>query len=117
VQQRLLDLQAANLTVAVCLLVFAWGLYIFARTNDASRFPALFVACYAVAELGAAAFPSPQGLHNVFGLSMMIGYMAPLVLAVSWKVLEHYGIVQRGLFVAFYGWCLYLGLTLLVLAK
>ena len=26
--------------------------------------------------------------------------------------LEYYGVVQRGLFVAFYGWCLYLGLQL-----
>ena len=146
--QRLPDPQAANLTVALCLLVFAWGLYLFARTNDVSRLPALFVALYAVAELGVAAFPSPHRLHNVFGLSMMVGYMAPLVVTVSWKSLvegrqlrvvswiafvfvsitiflnlspiftrdlyplEYYGMVQRGLLVAFYAWCLYLALRL-----
>ena len=76
-------LQAANLTVALCLLAFAWGLYLFARANDVSKLPAFFVACYALAEMGVAAFPTPHQLHNVFGLSMMIGYMAPLVLAVS----------------------------------
>ena len=147
-QQRLLDVQAANLTVALCLLVFAWGLYVFARANDLSRLPTLFVACYALAQMGVAAFPSPHRLHSVFGLSMIVGYLAPLVLAVSWKnlvdarklgvvswfafvlvsitiflnldpvvirdlhTLEYYGIVQRGLFVAFYGWCLYIGLGL-----
>jgi hypothetical membrane protein len=136
-------LQIANSLVAICLLVFAWGLFVFAKINDLSKLPALFMASYAVAEIGVAAFPSPHPLHNVFGLSMIIGYATPLVLGLAWKnlvaanylrrlsllafgliaiavflnlsplfardlyPLEIYGIVQRMLFVAFFGWCMY----------
>ena len=145
-------LQLTNLIVAICLLVFAWGMYLFSRSNNISRLPAIFMACYAIAEIGVAIFPSPHRLHNVFGLSMTIGYMTPLVLALSWKKLsnsgqlitaswvafalviitiflnlspafardlyplEYYGIVQRSLFVAFFGWCFYTGSNLFMRA-
>lgn len=141
-------LQITNLGVALCLLVFAWSIYLFARSNDASILPAIFITCYAIAEIGVAIFPSPHNLHNVFGLSMTIGYMSPLVVAVSWRKLaraselitvswiafilvvitiflnlspifardlyplEYYGIVQRALFVAFYGWCMFMSVKL-----
>ena len=141
-------LQIANLVVALCLLVFAWSIYLFAKTNHASILPAMFIACFAIAEIGVAIFPSPHTLHNVFGLSMTIGYMSPLVVAMSWRKLagvndliavswiafvlvvitiflnlspmfardlyplEYYGVVQRALFVAFYGWCMFMSVKL-----
>lgn len=140
--------QIANVLVAVCLLVFAWGLYRVAKSNDA----AILVAFYAFALIGLGIFPTPHPLHNVLGLSMMIGYMAPLALSLSWRAfdtanepvrgswiafaliaisiflnlsplfardlypLEYYGLVQRSLLVAFYGWCLYLGSKLFIRA-
>jgi hypothetical membrane protein len=140
--------QIMNLLVALCLLVFAWSLYQFAKSSKVSKLPAFFMACFAISETGLAIFPSPHDLHNVFGLSATIGYMTPLVIALSWKSLtnpgtlitvswfafilisisiflnltpmfardlyplEYYGIVQRSLFVAFYGWCAYAGITL-----
>jgi hypothetical protein len=143
-----LYLRMANLIVGFCLLVFARSLYVFTRGNSASKLPAFFMAWFAIAEIGMAAFPSPHALHNVIGLSMSIGYMTPLVLALSWRnlpgsgrligiswvafilvvttmalnltpafapdlyPLEYYGIVQRSLFVAFYGWCAYAGINL-----
>jgi hypothetical membrane protein len=143
-------LQVTNLTVALCLLVFAWSLRLFAKGNNATNLPAIFIAFFAIAEIGVAIFPSPHALHNVFGLSMTIGYMSPLVLALSWKnvasasgliivswiafvfvlvtiflnlspifardlyPLEYYGIVQRALFVAFYGWCMFVSVKLFV---
>ena len=36
-----------------------------------------------MAGVGVFAFPSP--LHNYFGLSELIGYQAPLALAISWR--------------------------------
>ncbi len=143
-----LHLQIANLMVALCLLVFALSLYLFATNNSVSKLPAFFMAWFGIAEIGMAAFPSPHALHNVIGISMTIGYMTPLVLALSWRnlpdagrliglswvafilvvitialnltpafapelyPLEYYGIVQRSLFVAFYGWCAYAGINL-----
>ena len=140
--------QIAMIAVALCLLAFAWGLYRFAGENGLPKLPAWFMAFFAVSELGLAAFPTPHQLHNVFGLSLTIGYMTPLVLALSWRrlessrrligiswlgfllvaaaiflnlsplfardlyPLEYYGLVQRSLFVAFFGWCLLAGLAL-----
>jgi hypothetical membrane protein len=144
--------QIANVLVAACLLVFAWGLYRVAKSNDAAILPAVLVAFYAIALIGLGMFPTPHPLHNVFGLSMMIGYMAPLALSLSWRgfenadklvrgswiafvliaisiflnlsplfardmyPLEYYGLVQRSLLVAFYGWCFYLGSKLFIRA-
>ena len=71
--------------VALCLLVFAWSLHLFAKSNNASSLPATFMAFFAISEMGVAIYPSPHALHNVFGLSMTIGYMSPLVLTLSWK--------------------------------
>jgi len=141
-------LQVMNVIVAFCLLLFSRGLYLFAKSNNVSILPASFMAAFAFSEIGVAAFPSPHSLHNIFGLSMSIGYMTPLVMALSWKSLananklmtaswvafvlvviaiflnltpifardlyplEYYGIVQRSLFVVFYGWCLYVGINL-----
>jgi hypothetical protein len=129
-------------------VAFAWGLHRFARTKDVASLPAYFVLFYAFSQTGSALFPAPHQLHNVFGLSMMIGYMAPLVLSLSWRgvngvselvrgseiafaliaismflnlsplfarglyPLEYYGLVQRSLLIAFYGWCLYAGFKL-----
>lgn len=141
-------LQITNLIVAGCLLLFSAGLFQFADKNKLSRLPVFFMSCYAIAQIGIAAFPTPHPLHNVFGLSMTVGYMTPLVLVFAWKdqatvhnivniswiaflliaiaialnlsplvardlyPLEYYGVVQRSLFVVFYGWCAYLGLKL-----
>lgn len=141
-------LRLTNLVVAICLFGFSWSLHLFARDNDVSRSPAILMACFAISEIGVAIFPSPHPLHNVFGLSMTIGYMTPLALALSWRKsgsmtnlvviswiafiliavtillnlspifardlypLEYYGIIQRSLFVAFYGWCFYVGVKL-----
>ena len=80
-------MQITNAAVALCLLLFASGLYLFAQDNNVSKLPAVFMAFYAIAEIGVTIFPSPHRLHNVFGISMTIGYLTPMVLALSWKSL------------------------------
>ena len=145
--------RVANLLVAAGLLVFAVSIRNFASTRNVSQLPALFVAFYALSVAGTGLFATPHPLHNVFGLSLLIGYMAPLVTALTWRSqaelrsvaavsaiswcivvlaialnlsplfapslypLEFYGVVQRGLFVAYYGWCCYLSLTLMQQAR
>ena len=105
----------------------------------------------ALSAAGVGVFAYPHPLHNVFGLSELVGYQAPLILALTWRrdpragtavtfswimtglvwvaialnlssldrhgaVWAHlkpaYGLVQRGLFAAWFGWCAGVGVLL-----
>jgi hypothetical protein len=124
--------------VAASLLVFASGVR--KITEQAGHNP---LAAYLIA------FPHP--LHNVFGESELLGYQAPLALALAWRndpragrlvrfswgafvlvwicialnmttlhrhgpvwvtVAPFYGLIQRSLFLAWFGWCAGVGLIL-----
>lgn len=93
--------QAAVLTVAFCLLVFAGSLYRFAKSRGASLVPSCLMAVFGFAEMGMAIFPSPHPLHNVFGLSAIIGYLTPLAVAVAWRNLRDSSSLRRFAWVAF----------------
>ena len=135
------------LAVNLCVILFAVGLFEFARSTHLPGLPVYFILFYGLADKGTNVFPSPHSLHNVFGLSLTVGYLAPLVTSIAWRrfvivrpvvrvsafiatlilvsiflnvspafnrdlyPLEYYGIVQRSIFVLFYGWCAYLGIT------
>ena len=71
--------------VASCVLVFAAGLDGMARREALSRWPGWLVGAFAVSAAGVGAFAFPHPLHNVFGLTELIGYQAPLVLALAWR--------------------------------
>jgi hypothetical membrane protein len=71
--------------VAAGILVFAAGLDGVARRTGRSRWPAWITAWMAVSAAGVGVFAFPHPLHNVFGLSELIGYQAPLVLALAWR--------------------------------
>ena len=77
--------QVAMLAVNLCVILLAVGLLSFARANNLSVVPAFFVAWFGLVDIGTNIFPSPHPLHNVFGLSLTIGYLAPLVLAIAWR--------------------------------
>ena len=77
--------QVAMLAVNLCVILFAVGLFHFAIANSISVVPAFFVAWFGLVDIGTNIFPSPHPLHNVFGLSLTIGYLAPLVLAIAWR--------------------------------
>lgn len=70
--------------VAACLLIFAWALRGVARDAGRPTLAAWLVGCMTVtvAALGWFAYPHP--MHNVFGPTELIGYQAPLVVAVTW---------------------------------
>lgn len=71
--------------VALCLLCFARGLREFSRRTARSPLPAYLVAALAVSAAGVGVFAHPHLLHNVFGLSELIGFQAPLALALAWR--------------------------------
>lgn len=77
--------QLFSLLVGLLLILFSLGIISFARRNKWSVIPGLFVLFAGLSEFGIALFASPHPLHNVFGLSMTIGYFSPLVFFLLWK--------------------------------
>lgn len=76
---------AGLLVVALCLLLFAFGIGRHAASTGRSAAPALLIGCSGVAFAGAGIFAAPHPWHNLFGISLLLGYLAPLVLAVGWR--------------------------------
>lgn len=137
-------------SVAFCLLVFATGVR--RASIDAGYWPlaAYFIGFFALSAIGVGVFAYPDPLHNVFGISELIGYQAPLLFALTWRrdtrarglvafswimfvlvwfaiglnlssmeggqiwaaVKPVYGIAQRALFAAWFGWCAVVGVVL-----
>lgn len=139
----------AGFVVSICFLLFSLGLFRFSRAYSVSVLPACLIAYFGLMTVGLNIFESPHPLHNIFGLLLTLGYMAPLALAICWRrakwatslirfswviwiliiasialnlsplftrdlfPLEYYGLVQRSLFLLFYGfWCPVVGLSL-----
>ena len=71
--------------VAVCLVIFAWKVRALSLQAGSLSVGAYLIACMAVSAAGVGVFAYPHPLHNVFGLSELIGYQAPLALAISWR--------------------------------
>ncbi len=80
-----LNWQIFSLLIGLLLILFSFGLIFFARKNKWSIIPGLFVLFAGLSQFGIALFPSPHPLHNVFGLSMTIGYFSPLMFALFWR--------------------------------
>ena len=76
--------KVANLFVAGCNVLFAFGIYRFSREWRVSLVPAALLGFHAAMELGVFIFESPHPWHNVFGISGLLGFFAPLALAVTW---------------------------------
>lgn len=73
--------------VASCVVVFALGIW---RARPAGRGVAAAVTVLCTAWMGVAAaalawFAHPHPLHNVFGISELIAYQAPLAFAIAWR--------------------------------
>jgi hypothetical protein len=71
--------------VAACLLIFAAAVLDLSRARDHSPWAALALGFMAVPVAGVGIFAYPHPLHNVFGLLELVGYQAPLVLALTWR--------------------------------
>ena len=77
--------QVFNIVVGVLMMLFAAALISFANKNKYAILPGIFMLFYGISQFGIGLYPSPHSLHNVFGLSMTLGYFSPLVFALSWK--------------------------------
>ena len=77
--------QVFSIAVGVLLIVFAFALISFSRKNKTAILPGIFILSYGLSQFGIGFYPSPHPLHNVFGLSMTLGYFSPLVFALAWK--------------------------------
>jgi hypothetical protein len=71
--------------VAASLLVFASALRACALQRGHSTSAAYFVGFMAISSAGVGIFAFPHPLHNVFGIAELIGYQAPLVMALNWR--------------------------------
>src|SRR6478609_8255428 len=71
--------------VAVCIWVFASAVRDLSVAADHPRLAAYLIAFMALPAAGIGVFAYPHPLHNVFGLSELIGYQAPLALALTWR--------------------------------
>ena len=137
--------------VGASILVFASAVHDVSVAAHDSRLAAYLIGFMALPAAGIGVFAYPHPLHNVFGLSELIGYQAPLALALTWRrdptaksltsfswilyaliciaialnlssldrqglvwpyVKPIYGLVQRALFAAWFGWCAVVGLFL-----
>jgi hypothetical membrane protein len=71
--------------VAACLLVFAAATRRRSITAGHSGSAAYLIASMAVSAAGVGIFAYPHPLHNLFGISELIGYQAPLFFAFTWR--------------------------------
>jgi hypothetical membrane protein len=71
--------------VSVFLLIFGWAL---ARTSvraGHSPLAGYLAACMAISASGAGLYAFPAAPHNYFGMSELVAYQAPLILAITWR--------------------------------
>lgn len=138
--------------VAVCILMFAWAIREVSVQAGHSPLAAYFIASMAASVVGVGIFAYPHPFHSHFGLSEVVGYQAPLVMALTWRGdarVKHlaavswvmfalmwiviglnlstldrqsalfayerpfYGLVQRSLFVVWFGWLIAVAVLLL----
>ena len=71
--------------VAACILVFASAVRDLSVMAHHPRWAAYLIGFMALPAAGIGIFAYPHPLHNIFGISELIGYQAPLVFALTWR--------------------------------
>ena len=71
--------------VAVCILVFASAVRDVLVAAHHPLLAAYLIAFMALPAVGIGVFAYPHPAHNIFGMSELIGYQAPLVFALTWR--------------------------------
>ncbi|HEY2144684.1 MAG TPA: DUF998 domain-containing protein [Steroidobacteraceae bacterium] len=72
-------------SVAACLFIFAAGVRAACIRRGRGSAAAYLIGFMALAAAGVGIFAFPHPLHNIFGESELIGYQAPLGLALVWR--------------------------------
>lgn len=71
--------------VAACILAFALAVCDISVQLGHSTLAAYLIGSMAASAAAVGVFAYPHPLHNVFGISELIGYQAPLALALTWR--------------------------------
>ena len=72
--------------VAACLISFARAAATAHRAANVSAAPTWLIVAMGISAAGVGVFAYPNPLHNVFGMSELVGYQAPLAVALAfWK--------------------------------
>jgi len=71
--------------VAACILIFASSMRDLSVEARHSKLSAYLIGFMALPAAGVGVFAYPHPLHNIFGISELIGYQAPLVFALTWR--------------------------------
>lgn len=72
-------------SIAICLLLFASAVGKVLAGAHHSKLAAWLIGFMAIPVAGIGVFAFPHPLHNVFGLSELIAYQAPLAMALAWR--------------------------------
>jgi hypothetical membrane protein len=72
-------------SVALCIIIFASAIRDLSVASGRPLITAYLIAYMAIPSAGIGIFAFPHPLHNVFGISELIGYQAPLALALTWR--------------------------------
>lgn len=78
--------------IAAAITIFASALQQASKERNHSPIAAWFTGCMALSVAGVGTFAYPHPLHNVFGLSELIGYLTPFVFAISWRNDRNYAV-------------------------
>lgn len=81
--------------IAAAIGVFASALWSKSKALNHPPVGAWFTACAAISVAGIGIFAYPHPLHNVFGMSELIGYLAPFAFAISWRHEHDHATVVR----------------------
>jgi hypothetical membrane protein len=71
--------------VALCILIFASAVRDVSVAAHHSRLAAYLIAFMALPAAGIGVFAYPHPAHDIFGMSELIGYQAPLAFALAWR--------------------------------
>jgi len=71
--------------IGICMFLFATGIRRASLPAGLSQSVIYLIICMGISAAGVGIFAHPHPLHNVFGMSEIIGYQAPLALAITWR--------------------------------
>jgi hypothetical protein len=79
-----IQFQIFKILIATLLLFFSVFILRYSKRNKVSMIPGILLLCFGMSDLGISLFPTPHSLHNIFGLSMTVGYLSPLFFGLLW---------------------------------
>jgi len=75
--------------VCMLLMLFYYSLLKHSNTQKISKAPSYIVLIFSLSEIAMFTYPAPHEFHNMFGSISMIGWLFPLVIAISWRSSPH----------------------------